>query len=93
MTAAKVAPQVDPGKCEGKGTCVVVCPYNVFVVSVLPPESRRELGFLARLKGFAHGWTTSQVLLPDACHACGLCVKSCPEEAISLRPREAHPVR
>jgi NAD-dependent dihydropyrimidine dehydrogenase PreA subunit len=26
----------------------------------------------------------ADVVSPDACHACGLCLKSCPEDAITL---------
>jgi len=37
-----------------------------------------------RLKAWAHKRMQADVVSPDACHACGLCLKSCPEDAITL---------
>jgi 4Fe-4S ferredoxin len=77
-------PVIDRNRCEGKADCVAVCPMDVFVIGVLPVSDRRSLSFKGRLKGFAHGW--KQAFTPNiaACEACGLCVKACPEKAISL---------
>lgn len=77
-------PVIDRNRCEGKADCVEICPYEVFTVATLPVEQRSGLSFLGRIKGRAHGW--QQALTPNsgACHACGLCVKACPESAITL---------
>jgi len=83
--AGRLRPRVDLAKCEGKSDCVRVCPYDVFVVDVLPVEQRASLSFFARLKSFAHGHKKAFVVKPDDCHACGLCVQACPEKAITLR--------
>jgi ferredoxin len=45
----------------------------------------RALPFLARLKLRVHGLQTSYTPGAADCHACGLCVVSCPEKAITLR--------
>jgi ferredoxin len=36
------------------------------------------------MKGFAHRWQQAFASNADACRACGQCVSSCPEKAISL---------
>lgn len=78
-------PVIDRNKCEGKSDCVAVCPMNVFVVEVLPQAQRQGLPLKGKLKGYVHGW--KQALTPNAaaCEACGLCIKACPERAITLR--------
>jgi len=83
--AGVVAPVIDPNRCEGKGACVEVCPYDVFEMGVLPREARQSLTLMGRIKGFAHGWKQASAVNAQACHACGLCVAACPEKAIVLR--------
>ena len=46
------------------------------------------LGLLARFKVFVHGGKQAFVTRPADCHACGECVKACPEQAIQLRAPE-----
>ncbi|MCI0554911.1 MAG: 4Fe-4S binding protein [Anaerolineae bacterium] len=60
------------------------CPYSVFTVGTLPESQRANLSFIGKLKGTAHQWQQALLVNPDACHACGLCVKICPEHAIKL---------
>ncbi|GAA0757572.1 ferredoxin family protein [Ideonella azotifigens] len=77
-------PVVNRAKCEGKGDCVEVCPYDVFDVSTIAPADFQALGFMARLKVRVHGMQTAYTPREDACLACGLCVVACPERAIQL---------
>ena len=77
-------PVIDRNRCEGKSDCVKACPYEVFTVAVLPAEQRKGLTFPGRLKGAAHGWKQALTPNAEACHACGLCVAACPEQAITL---------
>jgi 4Fe-4S ferredoxin len=79
-----VAPQIDRTRCEGKEDCVAVCPYDVFEIRVLDKGERRALPFLARIKATVHGNRQAFAVRAEACHACGLCVKACPETAIRL---------
>ena len=81
------APVIDRGRCEGKADCVVICPYEVFELAILPVESRSGLGLMAKVKGTLHGWKQSFAVNADACRACGLCVSACPEKAIKLERR------
>jgi len=78
------APVVERDRCEGKADCVAVCPYGVFEVRRIDDADFRALSFLGRLKSRVHGRQTAYVPGSDACHACGLCVVSCPERAITL---------
>ncbi|MGH7814821.1 MAG: 4Fe-4S dicluster domain-containing protein [Candidatus Binataceae bacterium] len=78
------SPVIDRNRCEGKAACVEVCPYEVFALGTLSKEERQPLSIVGKLKGFAHGWKQAFAVNGDLCHACGLCVKACPEDAIRL---------
>lgn len=82
----RVVPRINPNKCEAKGDCVRVCPYDVFEIRTLTPDERGALSFVGKIKMWAHGNRQAFVTKPDACHACGLCVTACPERAITLAP-------
>jgi 4Fe-4S ferredoxin len=75
---------IDRNRCEGKGECVRVCPVGVYAVGTLPTEQRVGLGLRGKLKGFAHRWQQALLVNAGACEACGLCVRACPEKAITL---------
>lgn len=77
-------PEVDARRCEGKGQCVVVCPYDVFEVGRLADEVFAAMPLRVKLKLWAHGRKTAYTPNADACRACGLCVAACPEQAIRL---------
>jgi NAD-dependent dihydropyrimidine dehydrogenase PreA subunit len=79
-----LVPVVDRGKCEGKSDCVDVCPYDVFEVRRIDDADFARLGILGKLKSMAHGRKTAYTPQAAACHACGLCVTACPENAIKL---------
>jgi NAD-dependent dihydropyrimidine dehydrogenase PreA subunit len=78
------APVVNGKTCEAKGDCERVCPYDVFTVRTLTAQERGAMSPLGRLKLFVHGGKQAFVTAPDQCHACGLCVTACPENAITL---------
>jgi 4Fe-4S ferredoxin len=78
-------PVVDRSRCEGKKDCVEVCPYSVFEVRRIDDAEYRALPLLARLKVRVHGMKTSYTPGAADCHACGLCVVVCPEDAVTLR--------
>jgi NAD-dependent dihydropyrimidine dehydrogenase PreA subunit len=78
------APLIDRNRCEAKEDCLRVCPYDVFEIAPLSPEHKRALSLVGRLKAWAHGNRQAFAVRADACHACGLCVAACPEDAIRL---------
>ena len=80
----KVAPVVDRNRCEAKAECVRVCPYNVFEIRSLSTQDRALLSVRGKLKAWAHGNQQAFVVRPADCHACQLCVKACPEQALRL---------
>jgi NAD-dependent dihydropyrimidine dehydrogenase PreA subunit len=90
--AGKVAPVVDRDRCEGKADCVRVCPFDVFEITTLTRAQRSELSLTGRLKALFHGGKQALVVRPDACHACRLCIDSCPERALQLAPLGARDV-
>lgn len=81
-------PVVDPSRCEAKGPCVPACPFGVLAILPLSAGDKASLSFLGRLKARVHGNRQARAVHPDACRACGYCVEVCPEQAISLRPRQ-----
>ena len=85
--AGELSPIIDFARCEGKADCLKICPYAVFEVRIATGEERKGLGLLAQMKSLAHGHKKAFVISPDQCHACGLCVKACPESAIRLLKR------
>jgi 4Fe-4S ferredoxin len=80
-------PVIDPTRCEAKGPCVPICPYDVLAIRAVPSEEKAVLPFTARMKLFVHGGKQAYALDPDACRGCGLCVQVCPEKAIKLHKR------
>ena len=82
----RFAPRIDRNRCEAKADCVRVCPYHVFEIRPLSAEEKRGLSWVGRLKSFAHRGKQAFAVQADECHACGLCVKACPESAIRLMP-------
>ena len=86
--AGTFVPVIDRNRCEGKAECVKVCPTGVFKVDSLPREMRSNLSFMGKIKGVAHKWQQALLVNAGACEACGLCIKACPEEAITLARAE-----
>jgi NAD-dependent dihydropyrimidine dehydrogenase PreA subunit len=81
---AKYFPVIDRNRCEGKGECVRVCPFNVFEVRTIEAEDHDALSFMGRLKSAMHGRKSAYTPNAARCQACGLCVEACPEQAITL---------
>jgi 4Fe-4S ferredoxin len=78
-------PIVNFNKCEGKGPCIEVCPYQVFEMKPISDEEYAQLNFMGKLKTVVHGRGKAFVIHPELCHSCGLCVTACPEKAIQLQ--------
>ena len=85
--ASGVIPRVDPAKCEAKGECVKVCPYEVFEIRLRTSSEISGLNFLGRIKARAHRNRIAGTPGLDRCHSCSDCVTACPEKAIRLEPR------
>ena len=83
----RVAPVVDRNRCEAKGDCVRVCPYDVFEIRPLEPADRASLSWIGTVKAFVHRNRQAYVVRPADCHACRLCVEACPEHALRLAAR------
>lgn len=83
--AGQLIPVVDFNKCEAKGPCIEVCPYDVFEMKPIKDDDFKQLSFIGKLKIRVNGKDKAYVIKPELCHACGLCVTACPEKAIKLR--------
>jgi 4Fe-4S ferredoxin len=75
---------VDFTRCEAKGPCVEVCPYDVFEIRKIDTLEYGKLSFFKKIKNKIHGSKVAYTPRLDLCRTCGLCVKACPEEAIHL---------
>ena len=82
--AGRMVPVVNRNRCEAKGPCTEVCPYDVFEIQPLREEDRKGMSLIGKLKSWAHGNQQAYVVNGDRCHACMLCVAACPEGAIRL---------
>jgi 4Fe-4S ferredoxin len=82
--AGRFIPVVDLARCEGKSDCTEVCPYDVFEVGRITDADFGALSVFGKLRSIAHQRQVAYAVRADACHACGLCVVACPENAITL---------
>lgn len=80
----RMIPVVNRNRCEAKGPCTEVCPYDVFEIQPLRAEDKKTMSLIGKLKSLAHGNQQAYVIHGDQCRACQLCVAACPEGAIRL---------
>ncbi len=74
--------EIKKNKCEGKATCIKVCPENVLRLS----QPTEKLSLRTKLKLRFHGGKQAMVINQDACTGCLACVKACPDGAIQVIP-------
>lgn len=78
-------PVINRNRCEGKAACVSVCPHDVLAIRKFDRAELPGLNLVGLFKTWMHGGLQADFMLPDFCHACGLCVKAYPEKAITLQ--------
>jgi 4Fe-4S ferredoxin len=79
-----IIPIVNLSKCEGKGPCIEVCPYDVFEMKPITTKQFFTLNTIGKIKTIVHGKNKAFAVNADKCLGCGLCVSACPEKAIKL---------
>lgn len=79
----KLMPIVNFNNCGAKEYCIAVCPYDVFEMRPIKEEHKKDLNLKGKIKTL---FFKNKAYLTDPllCHACGLCVPACPENAIKL---------
>lgn len=82
--SGRFVPVIDRNRCEAKKACVEVCPFDVFEIRPLEVQDRARLSLVGKLKAWVHRNRQAYAVRAEACHACGLCLKACPEQAIRL---------
>lgn len=80
--------EVDEEKCIGCGACARACPKKLIRIriqdnSILPLCSNKDKGFDPKTK------TGARTQCDVSCIACGLCVKKCPSNAITIAEQHA----
>ena len=86
--AGQFTPVINRNRCEAKGDCVKICPYQVFAVQTVSADEKRLFSLRSKLKLWVHGGQQAYAIGADNCHGCGLCVSACPEKAITLQRQE-----
>ena len=81
-------PKINLNRCEAKGPCVPICPYDVLAIHTVPPEDRETMSLVGKLKLFVHGGKQAYAVDPDACRGCGLCVRPVPSTRSSWNASE-----
>jgi 4Fe-4S ferredoxin len=79
-----IFPIINLSKCEGKGPCILVCPYDVFEIKSITTKQFFELNSIGKIKTIVHGRNKAFAVNADKCLGCGLCISVCPEKAIKL---------
>ena len=64
-TPGRLRPVIDRDRCEGKESCVEVCPYDVFERGTLSADETRALSWLGWFKSLAHGWGQAYAVRAD----------------------------
>jgi len=82
----KIMPLVNFNNCGAKKDCVAVCPYDVFEMRPITTADKAQLNLKGKIKTFFFK-EKAYLTDPSLCHACGLCVPACPENAIKLVKR------
>lgn len=82
-TSGKLMPKVNFNNCGAKEDCVAICPYEVFEMRPITDEDKANLNLKGKIKTFFFK-EKAYLTDPSLCHACGLCVPACPENAIKL---------
>lgn len=77
-------PIINRNRCEGKADCVNACPFGVLGTKKFGRTELPGLNLVGMIKLWVHGGVQADVLDAGLCHACGLCVKVCPEQAITI---------
>ncbi|GLR19839.1 4Fe-4S dicluster domain-containing protein [Portibacter lacus] len=79
----KLMPLVNFNSCGAKEDCVAICPYDVFEMRPITDDDKSKLNLKGKIKTFFFK-NKAYLTDPALCHACGLCVQACPENAIKL---------
>ncbi len=79
----KLLPLVNFNNCGAKEDCVAICPYDVFEMHPIEKEDKANLNLKGKIKTFFFK-NKAYLTAPSLCHACGLCIQACPENAIKL---------
>ncbi len=71
-------------KCSVCGDCQAVCPVGVLKLRKLKKRERQNMTLFQKLDCYYHKNKRLEIVDPLQCKGCGMCIKACRRNALSL---------
>ncbi len=78
---------VNQDKCSACGDCQKVCPQKILKIRKVSSDEKRNMSFFQRIDCFYHKNNKLEVIDPENCIGCGLCLPACCHKAITLEDK------
>jgi len=77
--------EINQNKCSACGDCQDVCPQKILRIRKVTSEEKQSMSFFQRMDCLYHKNNRLEIIDPNKCSGCGLCIKVCRHKAIFLK--------